>query len=209
MRRRNVIVITTVLIGLLGTVSFAQSKDTASKANIVNATDSLGFTVHGGWPVVREGAGEYLIKLLRAERDTGPVNEVRIFVAEQPFVYLPGTYGGRYYFNHDVHSRLGESRVPGDSVIVNGVGFKRDYWAVYAGQGEWETVINCYAYHDGQYYVISLGHDSMAGKPGEFVNGSRITKQQMRTRLFNSLRDTTNDYVRSFNQILGSFSLTK
>lgn len=103
----------------------------------------------------------------------------------------------------------GENRVPGDSVVVNGVGFKRDYWAVYAGQGQWETVINCYAYHDGQYYVVSLGHDSMAGKPGEFVNGSRTTKQQMRTGLINSLQDTTNDYVRSFNQILSSFSLTK
>ncbi|HEY9166540.1 MAG TPA: hypothetical protein VIS48_10305 [Candidatus Kryptonia bacterium] len=134
---------------------------------------------------------------------------VRVFVGQRPFVYLPGTYGGSYYFDNKSGDRMMSNRVAGDSLIVNGLKFARDYWAVYAGHGEWETVINCYAYDDGQCYVVSLEHDSRIGMPGEIVNGIKITRDQLRNKLVNEMRDTTSMYVKSFSGILGSFSVSK
>jgi hypothetical protein len=170
---------------------------------------TYGFRVQYEGTLAQRGSDEYEIDLPASTKEASMGSKVRIFVSQQPFVYLPGTYGGRYHFSGDRSGVTLSGRVAGDPVNVNGLEFARDYWAVYAGMGQWETVVNCYALYDGQYYIISLEHDFLTGMPGEIVNGSRTTKQQIRDNLINILRDTTNSYVKSFNEILGSFSIAK
>lgn len=168
-----------------------------------------GFSVHYQGTLIKKNRGEYLIDL------SGPANaeygggRVHIFISRRPFVYLPGTYGGRYYFDTDESARTTSDYVRGDSVTFNGVKFARDYWAVYAGMGQWETVDNCYALHNGQYYTISLARDFKTVMPGQTVNGTRTTKEQLRSSLIEKMRDTSSVYVKSFNRILESFSITK
>ncbi len=122
---------------------------------------------------------------------------------------MPGTYGGRYYFEKGNGGLTPSDRVRGDSVSVNGLKFAKDYWAVYAGEGQWETVINCYALTSGHYCIMSLQHDVATPMPGEILDGSKITNGEIRAKLISALRDTTNSYVASFNEILSSFSITK
>lgn len=193
---------------LMGTAIFAQNKQASVKQVKVYVDSSYGFKVQYEGTLSERSKDEYVIKLPPPADAKEVGSYARIFVSQRPFVYLPGTYGGRYYFNDDKTSRILSDYVHADSVSVNGLRFARDYWAVYVGQGQWETVINCYAFHSGRYYTVSLGHNFLTGMPGEIVNGSRITKQQMWTRLIDTMRDTTNGYVKSFNQILGSFSIT-
>lgn len=202
-------VLVLVPVVLLGTTAFAQKNEAAGSGLNVYASPTYGFRVQYQGTLAESNKSEFVITLPSSNAQSGTVGKVRIFVAQKPFVYLPGTYGGKYYFSGDSTGITATDRVRGDSVDVNGLQFARDYWTVYAGMGQWETVINCYAFHDGQYYVVSLNHDFATPKPGEVINGSRVTKQQISGRLVSSLQDSTNSYVRSFNHILESFSLTK
>ncbi len=192
---------------LFGTAAAEQNKKTESVRFKTYVDQTYGFKVQYEGTITDRGNGEYVINLPSSAGQAG--SRVHIFVAQRPFVYLPGTYGGKCYFDDGNNRHLSADRTAGDSVNVNGLEFARDYWAVYAGMGQWETVINCYALHNGQYYVVSLEHDFLTPKPGEIVNGSPIPKEQIRARLIGALHDTTNSYVRSFNEILGSFSVTK
>lgn len=198
-----------VLFFLFVSTAFGQNKESSSKRFNVYSSSTYGFKVQYQGTLVRQGSDEYIIDLPASTGQANPSSKAHIFVAQQPFVYLPGTYGGRYYFNEGNTGLNASDQVQGDSVNVNGLKFARDYWAVYAEEGQWETVINCYALHAGQYYIVSLERDLAAGMPGEKVNGVTIAKQQIRARLISALRDTTDSYVRSFNQILDSFTLTK
>ncbi len=168
-----------------------------------------GFTVHYQGTLIKKNQGEYLIDL------SGPANaehsggRVHIFLSRQPFVYLPGTYGGRFYFETDKTPNTAADYVRGDSVTVNGIRFARDYWAVYAGMGQWETVDNCYTIHGGRCYTISLTRNFKTVMPGQTVNGTRTTKEQLRSSLIGKMRDTSDVNVKSFNEILKSFSITK
>ena len=198
-----------ILFLIVAGTSGAVIKQTGSAKSNVYVSRSNKFMVQYNGTLIQKSKNEYEIKLRADEELSNDRNEVHIFVSERPFVYLPGTFGGKYYFADNPNSVLAEDRIPGDSMTFNGIKFARDYWAVYAGQGQWEAVINCYGFHGGKYFVLSLGHAAFTGMPGEEINGIRVTKQQMRTKLINALRDTTNNIVRSFNQILGSFSVTK
>ncbi len=201
--------ISSVMFFLLGESLVAQTKQVSARETHVYVDSSYGFKVQYAGTLVQKNRDEYVIQLPSTSTRSNSGGEVHIFVSQQPFVYLPGTYGGRYYFPNDGTDRTSSDRVPGDSVIVNGQSFARDYWAVYAGQGQWETVINCYVFHNGQYYVVSMLHNFLTGMPGEIVNGTRITKKQMRASLIEKLHDPANAYVSSFNQVLESFSFTK
>ncbi len=202
-------VLVSVPIVLLGTTAFAQKNKTAGSGLNVYASPTYGFKVQYQGTLAESNKSEFVITLPSSTAQSGNAGKVRIFVAQRPFVYLPGTYGGKYYFSGNNTGITASDRVRGDSVDVNGLVFARDYWAIYAGMGQWETVINCYALHDGQYYVVSLSHDFVTPKPGEVINGSRVTKHQISASLIGALQDSTNGYVKSFNHILESFSLTK
>ncbi len=186
-----------------------QNKESGSVRFNVYSDQDYGFKVQYQGTLVKRDSDEYVINLPSSTEQAYSGSRVHIYVAQQPFVDLPGTYGGRYYFDEGTSRMTASDREQGDSVNVNGLEFARDYWAVYAGMGQWETVINCYALHNGQYYVVSLEHDFFTPKPGEIVNGSPIPEEQIRARLIGALHDTTNSYVRSFNEILRSFSVTK
>lgn len=185
----------------------AKEKQDGSKQSFVSTT--YGFKIQYEGTLVHESKDEYVIKSFDAGSQTAMSSEVHVFVSQRPFVYLPGTYGGRYYFDDDLRSKAFSSRVISDSMDINGLKFVRDYWAVYGGEGHWEGVINCYTFHDGQYYTISMVHNFLTNLPGELVNGSRTTKQQMQSKLTEAMRDTANSYVDGFNKILASFSITR
>ncbi len=193
---------------LLGRTVNSQTKKASGRQFNVYTSNTHGFTVSYDGTLVQRGNDEYVIKPA-ASNGTNDRNEVHIFVTQRPFVYLPGTYGGRYYFDAGKNPNTNSDYVSGDSVTVNGLRFAQDYWAVYAGMGQWETVDNCYALHNGHYYTISLTRDFKTAMPGEKVNGVAASKTQMRAGLIEKMRDSTDVYVKSFNQILKSFSITK
>ncbi len=172
-----------------------------------NGTDNFTFNYKG--TLVKRGDNEFLIELPEAANKGNGGGRVHVFVSRQPFVYLPGTYGGRYYFDADKQPGVFSDYVHEDSVTVSGLKFARDYWAVYAGQGQWETVDNCYAFHDGQYFTISLTRDFQTGMPGAKINGVFRSKQEMRASIMERMRDTNNVSVKGFNQILRTFSISK
>ena len=170
---------------------------------------AAGFTVQYQGTLIERGQNEFLIKLQQPGSAGNGEGRVHIFVSQQPFVYLPGTYGGRFYFETDKTPNTAADHVRGDSVTVNGIRFARDYWAVYAGMGQWETVDNCYTIHGGRCYTISLTRNFKTVMPGQTVNGTRTTKEQLRSSLIGKMRDTSNVNVKSFNELLKSFSITK
>ncbi|MCL4540012.1 MAG: hypothetical protein M1378_10545 [Bacteroidetes bacterium] len=206
------IVIVVLFLGTIflffGRTANSQTKEAGGKQLSVYTSNTHRFTISYHGTLIKKSSDEYVVKpaALNGMNDR---NEVHIFVTRRPFVYLPGTYGGRYYFDASPNSNGSSDFARGDSVTVNGLRFARDYWAVYAGMGQWETVDNCYALQDGQYYTISLTRDFNTAMPGAKVNGVATSKAQMRAGLIERMRDSTNVYVRSFNQVLRSFSITK
>ncbi len=154
------------------------------------------------------GAG-YRMVLGSSDKISGNSPVARIFVSNEPFVDLPGSYGGRLYINSPAAGRLLKERVFVDTVRIDSIGFTREYWTVYAGMGAWETVINCYSLQSGKYYIVSFSHDVSGVKPGEFVDGKQITAQEVKARLLKSLRDSTNTAVQQFNQLVTSFRIDR
>ncbi len=209
MRRSLIIALAGFALFIVGgKEGIAQNKRPISDQTAVYESSYYGFRFTYRGTLTEQSKDNYLIDLpTGADENFG--SQVHIFVDQRPFVLLPGTYGGKFYFGDNRTSKILEDRVSGDSVNVNGLRFARDYWAVYAGHGQWETVINCYAFHGGQFYVVSLGHNVSTVMPGEIINGSRMTKQGIQNELIDALRDTTNDSVKSFEKILQSFSITK
>lgn len=189
-------------------LSAPQEKSAANRVQTYTS-QTAGFRVNYRGTVTSSGKSGVSITLPAAPSANSSNAFVRISSSNKPFVYLPGTYGGDYYFEESNGGEISSDRVPGDSVTVNGLNFAKDYWAVYAGMGQWETVINCYALYNGQYYVVSLRQDFRTNLPGSIINGTRVTQSQMRDSLVNKMRDTTNAYVKTFNQILNSFSITR
>ena len=136
----------------------------------------------------------------------GTIAEVS--VSSRPFVDLPGSYGGRLYLDPAPASGIQRANVRVDSILVSGLMFRREYWAVYAGMGMWEGVVNCYARAGGRYCVVSLVQEMRAGKPGEEVLGKRLNAESIRAALLSSLRDSTAEPVNRFNQLLSSVQFT-
>ena len=198
-----------MIVLLLQTGVLAKNSETKSPRLKVYSNNTYGFRVDYHGTLVRRDSTDFVIDIPAAAGTEGSGSRAHIFVAQQPFVYLPGTYGGPYYFEQNPGRKSASDRVKGDSVNTNGLYFARDYWVVYAGEGQWETVINCYALTGGHYYVVSLEHDFSTPMPGEIINGSRINKNELRGELIDSLRTPTKSYVASFNEILDSFSVTR
>lgn len=121
---------------------------------------------------------------------------------------MSGSYGGTVYLDTPMAMSVSENLVKVDSVQTDGLWFRREYWAVYAGMGAWEGVINCTAFLNGQYYVLSLHADIELGKPGEVADGKSVSAEQLRARVADVLSDGREPAVRAFNDLLSSFHVT-
>jgi len=170
---------------------------------------SYGFKIRYFGELEEQNPKQVVIKLPKFEEDQVPQSYITISVEKQPFVDLPGTYGGRLYLNTDSPSALLQDRYVVEHVVINGLAFIKEYWLVYGGMGNWDTVINCYTKQNGRYYVISLHYPFLSGVPGKVVNGRKISKGELITKGLKAMHDNNNDYVQAFNTVLSSFSINK
>jgi len=170
-----------------------------------------GFKIDYVGELEERSVSEVIVKLPQFEESQTSQSYVSISTDQRPFVDLPGTYGGRFYFNNDSISALLSNRyaIEHDTDTVNGLVFTKEYWLVYGGMGNWETIINCYTEHQGRYYVISLVHLFLSGRPGEVMNGKKISKQELIANGLKAAHDNNNKYVNAFNAMLSSFSISK
>jgi hypothetical protein len=127
-----------------------------------------------------------------------------VSLSDRLFVDLPSSYGGRIYLDTPAASRILQCRLLVDSVFTGLQKFRREYWAVYAGMGMWEGVVNCYARAGGRYCLVSLVWDAPIGKPGADSDNGPLTSQWLQQKCLTSLQDKTNTLVRDFNVLLSS-----
>jgi len=133
-----------------------------------------------------------------------------VFVDRKLSVPLSGTYGGRYPFEEHPKAAVSSNRIVSQKLILNDIvskndiTFKRDYWVVYGGMGNWDIVINYYTKRKNNYYMISLEHTFSGYVPGMLTaGGKKITKEEIINEILNKMPD--NDYVRIFNQMFFTF----
>lgn len=130
-----------------------------------------------------------------------------VSLSDRLFIDLPGSYGGRVYLDSPAGLKLLKNRMKVDTVNISGRNFRREYWAVYAGMGMWDCVINCYSKEYGKYYIVSLVQDKPVGKPGMIVGGKQITSDEMKSKAVVSLQDTTNGIINKFNNLISSLQI--
>jgi hypothetical protein len=168
-----------------------------------------GFRINYSGKLVERSTGEVLVMLTHLDNGRAKQSYVIVSVSQRPFVDLPGTYGGRYYFSPDSNSEFMSNRYAVEQVTVNKRIFTREYWVVYAGAGSWDTVINCYTKIGQKYYIISLVHEFVSGIPGSVINGRKVSKQEIVDKALKAMHDTNNNFVKAFNSIVSSFSIIK
>ncbi|HUI30285.1 MAG TPA: hypothetical protein VLX91_08705 [Candidatus Acidoferrales bacterium] len=192
-----------VLLILLGELAQAQNSEIA-KAHSAYVTILDRFKIQYYGTLIRRSKDEYVIKLQGPSNER---NEVHVSVSQRPFVELEGTYGGRLYLDIPESERLMKNRVYVDTTMSDSLKFVREYWVVYAGMGAWECMINCYTQNAGEYYTFSLASDVSSRKPGEEVDGRKLTTEEISEELLGTMRDTSNVTVEQFNRIVGSFEI--
>ena len=188
-----------------GQVDTARSID-SPKSMVTDRTLGISFLKIGSAP--RRIEKEYRMSL------QNPGAKIRlatagVSVSRRPYVDLSGSYGGKLYLDTPKTRSLLRNRISIDTVDVGGLRFRRELWAVYAGMGMWEGVINCYAFSNRQYYVLSLNVDIPMGKPGETVAGERMNTELLRSRLAKMLGDKQVPAIKTFNELLQSFEVSK
>lgn len=156
-------------------------------------------TIHGG--------NGYRM-LLQSSEGTIRRATAGVKISSRRFVDLSGSYGGEVYLDDLKTRSLLKNRVKVDSINLGGLWYSREFWAVYAGMGAWEGVINCYAFHNRQYYVCSLNADLMIGKPGEVVDGGRMSAEVLRERVMDILNDSREPIIHKFNDFLSSVQVS-
>ena len=132
----------------------------------------------------------------------------RVSVSKRLFIDLPGSYGGKVYLDSAAASLL-RNRVMIDSFNTGSQKFHREYWAVYAGMGMWDCVINCYNKRKGQYYIVSFVQDKRIGKPGEIFDGKPLTSEDLKLKAISSLKDTASAVIKQYNELISSFQIIK
>ncbi len=157
--------------------------------------------------VVKLDSSTYRITLLSSGTSPAQSTTALVSVSDRLFIDLPGSYGGRVYLDSPSAVPLFKNRVMVDSVNTGRLNFRREYWAVYAGMGMWDCVINSYVRKNGRYYIVSLVQDKMIGKPGEIVDGKPLKAENLKWKVVSSLQDTTNSIVHEFNKLLFSFQI--
>ncbi|MDE3057246.1 MAG: hypothetical protein KGJ59_04745 [Bacteroidota bacterium] len=174
---------------------------------ITNA--ALGFSFAKIGQVTASDSSGYSLILGDSLSESAPKSVAHISTADELFIDLPGSFGGRLYYGSPDMKSLAASRLVSDSLSNGAVKFRREYWAVYAGMGAWEEVVNCYTRQNGHYYVISLTRDRALGKPGMQAEGKQLTAEELQAKAVASLRDTTDAAIKQFNELLASFRIEK
>lgn len=198
--------LTMLIAWTLPVPALAQVDKTPSSTPRENMTTdrTLGISFQNvGYATKRDGKG-YVITL-QAPRGTIRSATAGILLSQRRVIDLSGSYGGPVYLDTPMAASISENRVKVDSFQTDGLWFRREYWAVYAGMGAWEGVINCTAFMNGQYYVLSLHADIALGKPGEVAEGERMSAEHLRDRVADVLSDGREPVVRAFNALLSSF----
>jgi hypothetical protein len=202
-------------VAVLNTAN-CQTADSAQSAGTVQQNASsiihdkvLGISFAKISTVKKIDSSTYSITLLSPENSSARTAFAQISQADRLFVDLPGSYGGRLYYNDPGMKDLATSRLKSDSLDSGTIKFTRDYWAVYAGMGAWEEVINCYTQQNGHYYIVSLIQNRMLGKPGMEIEGKQITREKLQAKVIASLTDTTDAVVKQFNELITSFRIEK
>ena len=189
-----------LIVSFLITTNGQTNSSQNSKDSISDKSLGISFIKEGS--VTQSGNNTYNIVLSSsATAHVSAVNKL--------FVDLPGSYGGRVYFDSPVGEKMMHNRILIDSVNTGQQKLKREYWAVYGGMGMWDCVINCYTYINGKYYIVSMVQDKMIGKPGEIRNGKHVSSTELKMKILSSLQDTTNTVVKKFNSLLTSFQIQK
>lgn len=132
-----------------------------------------------------------------------------ITTSNKLFVDLSGSYGGKLFLDSPSAKNLLKDRMKVDSFSNGNQNFIREYWAVYAGMGMWDCVINCYAQKNGKYYIVSFVQDKQIGKPGEMINGNKLEAVDLKTKILSLLQDSSNSEIKNFNKLISSFQIIK
>jgi hypothetical protein len=201
----------TVLVGLSSTTSgLAQVDKSRSSASSdkVMTDKTLGITFLTIGEATRQVENGYSMSL---QSTGGRIRSATagVSVSRRRFVDLSGSYGGKLYLDDPKARRLLKNRVKVDTVNIGGLRFRREFWGVYAGMGAWEGVINCYAFHKRQYYSVTLNADMTLGKPGEVVEGGKMSAELLRSRLVDVLNDSREPVIQQYNNLLSSFQVSK
>jgi hypothetical protein len=171
--------------------------------------DTLGVGFAKVGAVAKVDSSTYRVTLPGSDNTTAQPPVAQLTATDRLFVDLPGSYGGRLYFDDPAASRMIQNRMVVDTVQTGEQVFKREYWVVYAGMGMWEGVINCYTQEAGRYYVVSLVQEVPAGKPGEGADDKPLTSEELKAKVLTGLRDTTNVAVAEFTTMLHSVQINK
>ena len=169
--------------------------------------DALGVAFAELGAVERVDSTTYRITLQSSGASSVRSAQAQVSASDRLFVDLPGSYGGRLYLDEPTASRFMDNRVLVDSVTTGYASFRREYWAVYAGMGMWDCVINCSAQRDGHFYIVSLIQDRPIGKPGEEMEGKPLSGEALKAKVLTSLRDTTDVIVNKFDALLASVQI--
>ncbi len=187
--------------------AFAQHTATLSvPATVVD--QSLGISFLNVGNITAQSAKSYTLSLQSA---TGNLRQagVTITVSERVGIDLSGSLGGKLYVDDPGFNAVSRNVVRVDTVVVDGLQFRREFWAVYAGMGAWEGVVNCYAFHGGQYYSVCMNADVHAGRPGEVVDGKPVSDEDLRTRIAATLSDPREPLISQFGRLVSSFRVVR
>lgn len=180
------------------------------EARAIFRDDTLGIAFAKIGAVEKIDNATYRIMLPSSDKmQIGTPAIAEVSATDRLYVDLPGSYGGRVYYDTPSATRLFQNRVLIDSVLVGQQNFHREYWIVYAGMGMWESVINCYMQETGRYYIVSLLQEVRAGKPGDDVDGLQLTAEGVQKNVLSALRDTTNTIVGEFTTMLNTVQISR
>ena len=198
---------TALLAWASASVSVAQNQFAeAALADSIVGDQALGVSFLRVGDVKKHGENGYAMSLQSLD---GRIKQATAGVSISPSraVDLSGSYGGTVNPDDPAAASLLKNRVKVDTVTAGGLQFRREYWAVYAGMGAWEGIIHCYAFNNGQYDVLSLNAGVILGKPGDDVDGEKMTTEQLQARMVTILSDSHEPVVKMFNDLLSSFQV--
>lgn len=186
--------------------SFAQDKlsNTQNPKKIV-LNKKYGFKFEYQGKLIQKNKNEYVIQINKSNQQ----DLVYIKVDSEPSVYLPGTYGGWFYFNSKKSGQTLSDIVATKRDTINEIAFTTNYWLVYGGEGSWDATINSYTKYKNRFYVFSLVHEFLKGNPDVIINNKKQTKQKLLNKGLSRMEDKKNVYVKRYNEILSSFSFSK